>query len=209
MCLWNTYKCLKYLKDGTVRNNWEYCALNGPKFNISFFLSNTIMADIQPCRKAQALNKLVVDMYSSSELHVELIKVHKETKEQLPGINDKGLRGYNDCVQGKMKKSKAPSTRRAQIQHLYQRYASGQMTLPACVLLKFLHKEQMELTANEETAESLIDRYEIEETGKRRESCVPYQAARCSLLWVKNVMSVKIKALSRNDANLDKTGVKV
>lgn len=65
-----------------------------------------------------------------------------------------------------MKKSKAPSTRRAEIQHLYQCYASGQTILPVCDLLRFLHKEQMELTANEETAESLIDRYEIEETGK-------------------------------------------
>lgn len=65
-----------------------------------------------------------------------------------------------------MKKGKPPSSRRAEIQHLYQCYASGQTTLPACALLRFLHKEQMELAANEETAESLIDRYEIEETGK-------------------------------------------
>lgn len=65
-----------------------------------------------------------------------------------------------------MKKSKAPSSRRAEIQHLYHCYALGQTTMPACALLRFLHKEQMELTANEETTESLIDRYEIEETGK-------------------------------------------
>ncbi|XP_044048730.1 1-phosphatidylinositol 4,5-bisphosphate phosphodiesterase zeta-1-like isoform X2 [Siniperca chuatsi] len=69
-----------------------------------------------------------------------------------------------------MKKSKAPSSRRAEIQHLYQCYASGQTTLPACALLRFLHKEQMELTANEETAESLIDRYEIEETARESRS---------------------------------------
>ncbi|KAM9352195.1 1-phosphatidylinositol 4,5-bisphosphate phosphodiesterase zeta-1-like [Symphorus nematophorus] len=69
-----------------------------------------------------------------------------------------------------MRKSKAPSSRRAEIQHLYQCYASGQTTLPACSLLRFLHKEQMELTANEETAESLIDRYEIEETARESRS---------------------------------------
>jgi len=74
--------------------------------------------------------------------------------------------GYFNPVQAKMKKSKPPSSRRAEIQLLYQNYAAGLPTLPACGLLKFLHKEQMELTANEETAESLIDRYEIEETGE-------------------------------------------
>ncbi|XP_041852277.1 1-phosphatidylinositol 4,5-bisphosphate phosphodiesterase zeta-1-like isoform X2 [Melanotaenia boesemani] len=63
-----------------------------------------------------------------------------------------------------MKKSKAPSSRRAEVLHLYQSYAAGLPTLPACAFLKFLHREQMELTANKETAESLIDRYEIEET---------------------------------------------
>ncbi|XP_037623722.1 1-phosphatidylinositol 4,5-bisphosphate phosphodiesterase zeta-1-like isoform X1 [Sebastes umbrosus] len=65
-----------------------------------------------------------------------------------------------------MKRGKAPSSRRAEIQHLHQCYALGQTILPACALLRFLHKEQMELTANEETAESLIDRYEIEETAR-------------------------------------------
>uniref|UniRef100_A0A671X474 Phosphoinositide phospholipase C n=1 Tax=Sparus aurata TaxID=8175 RepID=A0A671X474_SPAAU len=69
-----------------------------------------------------------------------------------------------------MKKSKAPSSRRAEIQHLHQCYALGQTTLPACALLRFLHKEQMELAANEETAESLIDRYEIEETARENRS---------------------------------------
>ncbi|KAL7401634.1 hypothetical protein ABVT39_002367 [Epinephelus coioides] len=69
-----------------------------------------------------------------------------------------------------MKKGKPPSSRRAEIQHLYQCYASGQTTLPACALLRFLHKEQMELAANEETAESLIDRYEIEETARENRS---------------------------------------
>lgn len=65
-----------------------------------------------------------------------------------------------------MKKSKDPASRRVEIQKLYQCYTSGQTTIPACALLRFLHKEQMELEANEETAESLIDRYEIEETGE-------------------------------------------
>ncbi|KAM7396921.1 hypothetical protein PAMP_019926 [Pampus punctatissimus] len=73
-----------------------------------------------------------------------------------------------------MKKSKAPSSRRAEIQQLYQCYASGQVTLPARALLRFLHKEQMELTANEETAESLIDRYEIEETARERR-CMTFE----------------------------------
>uniref|UniRef100_UPI0037E9BA69 1-phosphatidylinositol 4,5-bisphosphate phosphodiesterase zeta-1-like n=1 Tax=Semicossyphus pulcher TaxID=241346 RepID=UPI0037E9BA69 len=69
-----------------------------------------------------------------------------------------------------MKKNKAPSSRRAEIQHLYQSYVCGQTTLPACALLRFLHKEQMELTATEEAAESLIDRYEIEETARESRS---------------------------------------
>ncbi|XP_044213643.1 1-phosphatidylinositol 4,5-bisphosphate phosphodiesterase zeta-1-like isoform X2 [Thunnus albacares] len=73
-----------------------------------------------------------------------------------------------------MKKSKAPSSRRAEIQQLHQCYASGKTTLPACALLRFLHKEQMELTANEETAESLIDRYEIEETA-RESRCMTFE----------------------------------
>ena len=65
-----------------------------------------------------------------------------------------------------MRKSKAPSTRRAEIHNLYQCYAAGQTALPASDLFKFLHKEQMEHTANEETVDGLIDKYEIEETGK-------------------------------------------
>uniref|UniRef100_A0A3Q4G7L6 Phosphoinositide phospholipase C n=1 Tax=Neolamprologus brichardi TaxID=32507 RepID=A0A3Q4G7L6_NEOBR len=62
-----------------------------------------------------------------------------------------------------MKKSKPPS-RRAEIHQLYQVYAAGLETLSVCALLTFLHKEQKELTANEEKAESLIDRFEINET---------------------------------------------
>ncbi|XP_040894474.1 1-phosphatidylinositol 4,5-bisphosphate phosphodiesterase zeta-1-like [Toxotes jaculatrix] len=69
-----------------------------------------------------------------------------------------------------MKKREAPSSRRAEIQRLYQRYASEQTTMPACAFLRFLHKKQMELTANEETVETLIDRYEIEETAKESRS---------------------------------------
>uniref|UniRef100_A0A3P9HCK0 Phosphoinositide phospholipase C n=1 Tax=Oryzias latipes TaxID=8090 RepID=A0A3P9HCK0_ORYLA len=69
-----------------------------------------------------------------------------------------------------MKRSKAPTTRRAEIQQLYQSYSAGMTSLPASALLKFLHKEQMELTADEDTAESLIDRYEIEETARENRS---------------------------------------
>ncbi|CAJ1056398.1 -phosphatidylinositol 4%2C5-bisphosphate phosphodiesterase zeta-1-like isoform X1 [Xyrichtys novacula] len=69
-----------------------------------------------------------------------------------------------------LKKNRSPSSRRAEIQHLHQVYACGQTTLPACGLLRFLHKEQMELTANEEVVESLIDRYEIEETARESRS---------------------------------------
>lgn len=65
-----------------------------------------------------------------------------------------------------MRRSRTPSTRRAEIQHLYQSYASGHSAMAVCDLLRFLHREQMELAANEETAEGLIDRYEIDETGK-------------------------------------------
>uniref|UniRef100_A0A3P9KUI0 Phosphoinositide phospholipase C n=1 Tax=Oryzias latipes TaxID=8090 RepID=A0A3P9KUI0_ORYLA len=69
-----------------------------------------------------------------------------------------------------MKRSKAPTTRRGEIQQLYQSYSAGMTSLPASALLKFLHKEQMELTADEDTAESLIDRYEIEETARENRS---------------------------------------
>ncbi|XP_029697407.1 1-phosphatidylinositol 4,5-bisphosphate phosphodiesterase zeta-1 isoform X2 [Takifugu rubripes] len=67
------------------------------------------------------------------------------------------------------RKSKRPSTRRAEIQHLYQKYLSGE-TLSVSDLLKFLHKEQMELTADEHTAEGLINRYEIEESAIQAKS---------------------------------------
>lgn len=68
-----------------------------------------------------------------------------------------------------MRRSRGPSTRRAEIQRLYQSYASGQTAMVAADLLRFLHREQMELKANEGTAGDLIDRYEIEETGGWRE----------------------------------------
>lgn len=69
-------------------------------------------------------------------------------------------------VQDMFRRSKPPSTRRSEIQQLYQRYMSG-TTLSVTNLLQFLHKEQMELTAGEDTAEGLIHRYEIEQSGKR------------------------------------------
>lgn len=68
-------------------------------------------------------------------------------------------------VQDMLRRSKPPATRRAEIQHLYQRYLSGP-TLSARDLLQFLHKEQMEMTADEETAEDLMQRYEIEQSGE-------------------------------------------
>lgn len=65
-----------------------------------------------------------------------------------------------------MKKSKAPTSRRAEIQQLYQSYTAGATMLSAPSLLMFLHKEQVEHTATEEMAERLIDTYEIEEAGE-------------------------------------------
>ncbi|CAL8359523.1 unnamed protein product [Lota lota] len=65
-----------------------------------------------------------------------------------------------------MKRTERPTTRRADIQHLYQCYTADQATLAASSLLRFLHREQMELTANQETVERLIDRYEIDETAR-------------------------------------------
>ncbi|XP_062245216.1 1-phosphatidylinositol 4,5-bisphosphate phosphodiesterase zeta-1-like [Platichthys flesus] len=69
-----------------------------------------------------------------------------------------------------MKRNKPSTSRRTEIQHLYECYASGQTTLPAHDLVRFLHEKQMELTANQETAESLIGRYEIEETARESRS---------------------------------------
>uniref|UniRef100_A0A3Q0SQH1 Phosphoinositide phospholipase C n=1 Tax=Amphilophus citrinellus TaxID=61819 RepID=A0A3Q0SQH1_AMPCI len=68
------------------------------------------------------------------------------------------------------RKSKHPSSRRAEIQQLYLDYAAGQETLSASALLMFIHKEQKELTANEDTAESLIDRFEIDKTARENRS---------------------------------------
>ncbi|XP_054887022.1 1-phosphatidylinositol 4,5-bisphosphate phosphodiesterase zeta-1-like isoform X2 [Poeciliopsis prolifica] len=62
-----------------------------------------------------------------------------------------------------LKKSRVPQSRRVEILSLFQRYTEGLPTLPASALLTFLCKEQMELTANKDTAEDLIDRYEIDE----------------------------------------------
>lgn len=65
-----------------------------------------------------------------------------------------------------MKQSKAPTSRRAEIQQLYQSYTAGSTMLSAPALLVFLHKEQKEHAADQETAEGLIDRYEIDEAGE-------------------------------------------
>ncbi|XP_042157800.1 1-phosphatidylinositol 4,5-bisphosphate phosphodiesterase zeta-1-like [Oncorhynchus tshawytscha] len=69
-----------------------------------------------------------------------------------------------------MKKNKASTSRRSEIQDIYQCYSSGRNTLAASALLRFLHMEQMEVAANQETAEGLIDRYEIEETARENRS---------------------------------------
>ncbi|KAM4618211.1 1-phosphatidylinositol 4,5-bisphosphate phosphodiesterase zeta-1-like [Polymixia lowei] len=65
-----------------------------------------------------------------------------------------------------MERNTPPSSRRAEIQRIYQSYTSRQATLPACALLRFLHTEQMEFAANQETVEGLIDRCEIEEAAR-------------------------------------------
>ncbi|KAM6960654.1 1-phosphatidylinositol 4,5-bisphosphate phosphodiesterase zeta-1-like [Aplochiton taeniatus] len=65
-----------------------------------------------------------------------------------------------------MKRSKAPVSRREEIHHIYQCYSLGLKTLPLSALLRFLHREQMEDSANQETGEGLIDRYEIDETAR-------------------------------------------
>lgn len=70
-----------------------------------------------------------------------------------------------------MRRTRLPSTRRDEIQHIYQSYTSNQATLAASSLLQFLHKEQVEVTANQETVERLIDRYEIEATGEGQLCC--------------------------------------
>lgn len=72
-----------------------------------------------------------------------------------------------------MKKNKVPQSRRVEILGLFQSHAEGLTTLPASALLAFLRKDQMELAANLDTAESLIDRYEIEEAGEWGETSSP------------------------------------
>lgn len=78
--------------------------------------------------------------------------------------------------------SRPPASRRVEIQELYRRYMSG-MTMSVTTILQFLHIEQMELTANEETAVELIEKYEIVQSGKRGyESCeglLPQQPQLC------------------------------
>ncbi|XP_029008712.1 1-phosphatidylinositol 4,5-bisphosphate phosphodiesterase zeta-1-like isoform X2 [Betta splendens] len=65
-----------------------------------------------------------------------------------------------------MMKSWSPASRREDLQKLFQGYASGRPALPARALLRFLHQEQMELEATEETAERLIGTYEVEEAAR-------------------------------------------
>lgn len=83
-----------------------------------------------------------------------------------------------------MKTTTDPFSRRAEILHLYQRLASGEETMPVQSFLRFLEKQNTDLTVTEEMAERLIDRYEIEATGKSRETYAPCKDACCSLLQV-------------------------
>uniref|UniRef100_A0A3Q2DRR5 Phosphoinositide phospholipase C n=1 Tax=Cyprinodon variegatus TaxID=28743 RepID=A0A3Q2DRR5_CYPVA len=70
-------------------------------------------------------------------------------------------------VQAMLRKSKVPRSRRDEIEHLFQDHADGKTTLSASGLLRFLHQEQKEFLADEDTAEALIDRYEIETAESR------------------------------------------
>lgn len=107
----------------------------------------------------------VKNMYGTVKHRLEFATLALSTMNmvqfKLPRIKSSGLRR---SVQEMLRKSK-PSTRRAEIQHLYQKHLSGE-TLSVSDLLLFLHKEQMDLTADEDTAEGLISRYEIEQSGK-------------------------------------------
>ncbi|XP_028304659.1 1-phosphatidylinositol 4,5-bisphosphate phosphodiesterase zeta-1-like isoform X2 [Gouania willdenowi] len=69
-----------------------------------------------------------------------------------------------------MWRNRSPSSRRAEIQQIYQSYALEPNPLPASALLRFLHMEQQELSADEEKVKVLIDRYEIDKTAKENGS---------------------------------------
>ncbi|KAK7880111.1 hypothetical protein WMY93_033221 [Mugilogobius chulae] len=66
-----------------------------------------------------------------------------------------------------MWKSKPPSTRRADIQDLFDCYASSSASLSSSALLQFLREEQMEVSVTVEQVEELIDLYEINESANR------------------------------------------
>lgn len=64
------------------------------------------------------------------------------------------------------KKKKLPTSRRGDIQHIFQCYACDHDNmLSSSALLTFLHREQVEVSANQESADALIDRYEVNESG--------------------------------------------
>ncbi|KAL2093958.1 hypothetical protein ACEWY4_011270 [Coilia grayii] len=67
-----------------------------------------------------------------------------------------------------MSKNSQPFTsRRSDIQRIFKCYASKhENLLTASALLRFLHQEQMEVSANQQTAETLIDRYEVDGTAR-------------------------------------------
>lgn len=105
-----------------------------------------------------------------------------------------------------MKKKEVPSSRRAEIQRLFDRYTSEQSTLQVDALLAFLQKEQMEHAANEETANTLITRYEIDETGENHfrgaeivlscqnllKSCWSGFDTVCTVTWIWNPLTWKV-----------------
>ncbi|XP_068168735.1 1-phosphatidylinositol 4,5-bisphosphate phosphodiesterase zeta-1-like [Antennarius striatus] len=69
-----------------------------------------------------------------------------------------------------MATARAPVTRRAEIQNLYQSHASGQETMSVYEFLKFLRKVQKESISNVNVALSLLNEYEIDETAKENRS---------------------------------------
>ncbi|XP_036374383.1 1-phosphatidylinositol 4,5-bisphosphate phosphodiesterase zeta-1-like [Megalops cyprinoides] len=62
--------------------------------------------------------------------------------------------------------SSSSSSRRTEIQHIFDHYSSGEDGLRATGLLQFLQREQAEPAATDSMADSLIDKYEIDETAR-------------------------------------------
>ncbi|XP_066561835.1 1-phosphatidylinositol 4,5-bisphosphate phosphodiesterase zeta-1-like [Amia ocellicauda] len=66
--------------------------------------------------------------------------------------------------------SMPPTSRRAEILHIYCCYAPVGMRMTMKSLLEFLHKEQMETHVTEGTVVAMIDKYEIDETARVKRS---------------------------------------